>query len=72
MVLKCLVKGYKCHDRESNPHSADQKQHSSSPLCIPARPPRINFIQLAFLRYGRHYRSALFGLSLTDEFTQPQ
>ncbi len=31
------VKGHKCDDRDSNPHSVDQKHQSSSPVLLTAR-----------------------------------
>ena len=36
---KCLaLKGHRCYDLESNPHSADQKHQSLSPVPLTARP----------------------------------
>ncbi len=38
IMVKCLSEGHKCHDRDSNPHSADQKHQSLSSVFVSARP----------------------------------
>ncbi len=35
---KYLAQGHKCQDRDSNPHSADQKHQSLSPVLLTTRP----------------------------------
>ena len=37
-MVKCLAKGYRCHDWVLNPHSGDQKHQSLSQVFLSARP----------------------------------
>ncbi len=38
IMIKYLVQGNQCHDRNSNPHLADQKHQSLFPMPLTARP----------------------------------
>ncbi len=38
VIIKCLALGHKCQDWDLNPHSADQKHQSLSPVYLSARP----------------------------------
>ena len=38
LMVKCLARGHKCHDLDSNPHSTEQKHQSLSSVLLSARP----------------------------------
>ena len=38
IIVKCLAQGHNCHDRDSNPSSAKQKNQSLSSVLLSARP----------------------------------
>ena len=38
ITVKCLAQGHKCHDRDSNPHSAEQNLQSLNSVLLSARP----------------------------------
>ena len=38
IIVKCLAQGHKCHDRDSNPHSAEQNQQSLNSVLLSALP----------------------------------
>ena len=38
IIVKCLAQGHKCHDRDLNPHSAEQNQQSLNSELLTARP----------------------------------
>ncbi len=46
IMVKCLAEGQKCPDRDSNPHSADQKHQSLSPVILSARPRHAHKVML--------------------------
>ena len=51
-MVKCLAQGHNCHDRDLNPHSAEQNQQSLSSVLLSAQP--------------RHPELVLVVLSRTD------
>ena len=38
IIVMCLAQGHKCHDRDSNPHSAEQNHKSLNWVLFSARP----------------------------------
>ena len=38
IIVKCLAQGHKCHDRDSNPHSAEHNHLSLNSMLLSARP----------------------------------
>ena len=58
IVVKYLVKGHKCHDRDSKSHSADQKHLSLSPVLLTARPRHATWKQMRMKMVG-YYNEGL-------------
>ena len=38
IIVKCLAQGHKCHNQDSNPHSAEQNQQSLNSELLSTRP----------------------------------
>ena len=47
---RCLAQGHKCHNRDSNPHAAEQKHQSSSSVLLSTRPRHPTFKHFHFHR----------------------
>ncbi len=78
IMVKHLAQGYKCHDQDLNPLSADQKHQSLSPVLLTARPRHATVLSRVLLRMSyilqcmmtlrssqRHSRSRKFRHGLT-------